>query len=238
MALRWVDSYDIFLFDFDGLLVRSEELHHAAYIEMCRRRGITLTWDFAKFCSIAHSPRSNGIRDDLYADFPALREQEPEWETLYAEKKACYQALIENGKLELMPGVEALLNRIAEVGARRCVATHSPLVQVAAIRRQHPVLNTIPLWITREDYDRAKPAPDCYLHALKKLNYQPGDRVIGFEDTYRGLEALLGAGAHAVLVSDPSHPQLKDGHTNSLTSVHFPTITAIGENGPFNQHPV
>jgi len=206
--MKWIENFSLFLFDFDGLLVNSEHLHFTAYLEMCRRRGYVLSWDFYKFCLVAHYS-STGLRDTIYKEIPELKSREPEWTVLYAEKKQIYQELIEKGNLDLLPGVEKLLLALQNAEIRRAVATNSTKAQVEAIKKQLPMLNSIPLWITREDYQNPKPQPDAYLEAIKRLS-QPGDKVIGFEDSLRGIEALKRAKVPPVLICPDLHPQLEE----------------------------
>jgi len=203
-------AYDLFLFDFDGLLVNTEELHFGAYRQMCALRGFKLNWDMRQFFRAAQFD-AEGLKKAIYAQFPELFRQEPNWGVLYAEKKMHYQALLHTGDLKMMPGAEKLLQQLAKAGIRRCVVTNSPRVQVEAIGQRLPILHTIPVWITREDYKEPKPHPESYQTAIAKLA-RPGDRIIGFEDSTRGLKALLGAGVkEAVLISPPDHPQLEQG---------------------------
>jgi len=201
------ESYDLIFFDFDGLLVNTERLHYEAYLEMCRARGVDLGWDFAKYRLVAHAAFP-GIRDSLYAEFPALQLQEPKWSVLYLEKKQAYEKILSNGSVELMPGVLQMLDFLDEKGIPSCVVTNSFLSQTLAVRKKIPALERIPNWITREDYVGAKPAPDPYLTA-KKRYAKPGDRIVGFEDTLKGLEALIGAGIEGVVISDFLTPEFK-----------------------------
>ncbi len=229
--MHWIHSYSLYLFDFDGLLVNSEDLHFAAYVEMCRRRGFELTWDFYRFCLAAHFS-STGLRDAIYQEFPDLKANEPTWDVLYAEKKSIYQELIESGKLELLPGVQALLKALEEAGIRRCVATNSTKAQVDAIKKQLPALATIPLWVTREDYQKAKPEPDAYLTAIRLLGNKE-DRMIGFEDSIRGVQALKRAGVPPVLICPEIHPQLDEPLLADVP--HFVSFEDIPEiAGPVN----
>ncbi len=201
-------KFSLFLFDFDGLLVNTEELHFAAYQEMCRRRGFSLPWTLLEFFEAAHFS-STGLAKAIYQEFPQLLDKEPNWQVLYEEKKSIYQSLIQSEKLQLMPGAEEILLWLQEKNLRRCVVTNSFQKQVDAICEKLPVLKTIPLWITREKYTQAKPDPEGYIKAIKQLGI-PGDCIIGFEDSFRGLTALIGAGVDLpVLVSPPDHPQMK-----------------------------
>lgn len=52
---------------------------------------------------------------------------------------------------------------------------------------------------------KPKPDPECYLRAIA-LCAQPGDRIIGFEDSLRGLQALQQTSALPVLICPAHHP--------------------------------
>ncbi|MBA3816379.1 MAG: HAD family phosphatase [Parachlamydiaceae bacterium] len=204
--MQWIHNYQLFLFDFDGLLVNTEEIHYLAYKTMCANRGINFNWDFETYCRIAHY-KSEGLSQKIYAEFPELYAVEPSWEVLYGEKKKAIIELVSNGAVQLMPGVSSLLSALQKANIPRSVVTHSPVELVSAIRSQHSILNTIPYWITREQYSHPKPNSECYLKAIQLLA-KPEDKVIGFEDTPRGLTALLGTKAKAVLVCQIEYPEI------------------------------
>lgn len=219
--MKWIRSFDLFLFDFDGLLVNTEELHFEAYRTLCSRRGYQLPWNLDQYFSIAHRS-AGGIRESIYSLFPAL--QMTNWDALYSEKKQIYMDLLKNGKLTLLPGVENLLKELATQGVKRCVVTNSAKEHVEYIRHTLPALRSIPVWITREQYQNPKPAPDGYLKAIELLA-DPGDRVVGFEDTVRGVESLKGTHAVPVLICSKTHPQLGDDSVRGIK--HFTTIEEI-----------
>ncbi len=219
--MKWIQQFDLFLFDFDGLLVNTEELHYAAYQEMCRRRGYSLQWTLSQFFEAAHF-KATGLKEAIYRQFPALLEQESQWEVLYAEKKQYYQELLEKGDLSLLEGVEELLRALEQAGKRRCVVTNSAKIQVDLIKEKLPILKTIPIWITRENYHQPKPHPDGYLTAIQQLG-KPEDKVIGFEDSTRGLQSLRDAGVPvALLICPPDHPQMKN-----FEGRYFPSFSSI-----------
>ena len=195
--MQWIYKYQLFLFDFDGLLVDTESLHYQAYINMCAQRGCNLTWSFHRYSEAAHH-ESTGLRDQIYAEFPQLKAQEPDWKILYEEKKKIFLDLLENGMVPLLPGARELLLSLQEANINRCVVTHSASSLIEKIRKQNPILDTIPHWIKREDYTHPKPHSDSYQTAIKRLAKKE-DRIIGFEDSPRGLNALLGTESNAGL---------------------------------------
>lgn len=220
--MQWIFSYQLFLFDLDGLLVNTEELHYQAYKTMLKERGFELPWDFTTYFRIAQSDAS-APRVKIYAEFPELYKLEPNWDVLYLEKKRAYLELLETRSVPLMPGAAKLLELLAAHDMKRCVVTHSQLPLVQALRRQNPILNTIPNWFTREDYKEPKPAPDGYLKAISTLA-SPGDKIIGFEDSSRGLRSLLATPAKAIFVNS-----IDDVAFKSFQEQGIPTFKTLDE---------
>jgi beta-phosphoglucomutase len=200
--------FQLYMFDFDGLLVDTERGHYEAYRRMCAGRGIQLAWDFPTYCTIAHYS-SDGLEKRMYNDYPELYAMEPNWNVLYKEKSQAIMDLYHEGAIELMPGVEELLTELDELDIPRCVVTHSALELVDILRKQHKIFDTVPHWITRKDYSKAKPDPESYKVAMEKLLPSEGI-AIGFEDSIRGLRALMGSGAKPVLVTTMDYPEISD----------------------------
>lgn len=223
--MQWIDHFQLFLFDLDGLLVNSEELHFLAYKNMLNARGYELPWDFSRYCRTAHY-HSDKIASELYEMFPTLYSQEPSWDVLYLEKKKAMISLLEGGAVQLMPGVFELLTLLNDAGVKRCVVTHSPSELVELIRKQHPILNTIPNWITRRDYSAPKPSPECYLKAIA-VYANDDDKIIGFEDTPRGLRALMGTRALPVIVSQVPYPEIDEFVAQG--ALHYTNFHALAE---------
>ena len=221
--MDWIKKYQLFLFDFDGLLVNTEEIHYLAYRRMCANHDVDLTWDFNRYCQLAHY-ESDALRKQIYIDYPKLHEIEPDWNTLYAEKREIVISLLKEGIAKLMPGVEKLLSRLQEANIKRCVVTHSPDELVNVLRQQHPILNTIPLWITREHYSHPKPNPECYLKAIKDFA-ETQDSVVGFEDTPRGIRALQGTRATPVLICQAQYPEIPEFVKQGVK--HHPTFDEL-----------
>ncbi len=216
--MEWIEDYQLFLFDFDGLLVNTEEIHFQAYKNTCEKYGFSLEWDFPHYCRYAHY-RSEGLREALTALCSKLEGEG--WDAFYKMKSAEVCDLVSRGEVQLMPGVEALLTKLEGLGKQRCVVTHSSDKLVSPVREKHAILNTIPIWFTREYYRHPKPNPECYEQAIERLA-GPDDRVVGFEDTPRGLQALMGTRAQAVLVSRVPYPEIEQYVGEG--ALHYPSF--------------
>lgn len=215
--MDWIRNFDLFLFDFDGLLVDSEPLHFRAFLEMLRINYCHSDLQFAHYLELAHA-NSIALRDHTYAAFPDLYQQKPDWEMVRREKNAIYQELLKTEPLTLLPGVELLLESLQKNDKKRCVVTNSPSAQVELIKSNLPILNSIPYWITREQYVHPKPSPEGYLKAIAMLA-APTDRMIGFEDSTKGLRALKQTPARALLITSRTDISKDVEHYPSLLRI-------------------
>src|SRR5262245_11320663 len=101
--MDWIHNFQLFLFDLDGLLVNTEELHYLAYQRMCARHGVKLDWSFEKYCQNAHY-HSDAVKEAFEIEFPQLFAKH-DWKALYQEKKEEIIALFKEGAVQTMPGV-------------------------------------------------------------------------------------------------------------------------------------
>lgn len=215
-------EFQVFLFDFDGLLVDTENIHLKAFKQLLASEGFELTWNLQEYVSAAHFS-SEGLMESTFSLFPELKSKVRDWKTWYAQKKTNYISLLENG-VELMPGAQNVLTYLKERKMTYAVVTHSPLDLIEKIRQQHKCLQEIPHWITRHDYHLPKPNPECYLLAKTRLADKES-KVIGFEDSPRGIQALIGAGVKPVWVSPEDHPGKDSIHDSSI--LHFESLEDI-----------
>lgn len=200
--MQWIHRYQLFLFDLDGLLVNTEELHFLAYRHMLATQGHALKWSFQEYCLSAHYG-SEKLKEDFYRLFPGLTD----WNLLYEIKQKEVERLLASSGVDLMPGAEKLLCELKAAGIPSCVVTNSKEAFVAIIRQKNPVLDTITHWITRKDYTHPKPHPESYLTAIQRFA-KAGDAVIGFEDTPRGIQALLQTPAKPVMITTTPYPDI------------------------------
>jgi beta-phosphoglucomutase len=217
--MEWIHHFQLFLFDFDGLLVNTESLHYRAYVNALTSCGHSCPLSFADFLSLAHRG-GPAWREAVCTQIPSLAD----FDLLYQEKKKAYLELLETAAVELMPGAETLLSALDKASIKRCIVTNSLKSHIEPIIAQSPILQTVPHLITREDYTRPKPDPECYLKAIE-LYAKPSDKIIGFEDSFRGLTALRQTPALPVLVCSSSHPLFSTALSGR--GVHFESLEQV-----------
>jgi beta-phosphoglucomutase len=196
-----LEQYNYFLFDFDGLLMNSEPLHFAAFKQAFANYNLHLADTFEEFVKMAHADAS--WLKTLENKNPHIQGRMHE---VREHKQKLFLELIQKKEIELMPGAQTLLEALDTQQIKSCVVTNSKIEHIAIMKRPHKILNTIENWVCREDYEAAKPAPDGY---LKALQFHPEKKAVGFEDTLKGIDALIAAKVKPVLVSSylhTSHP--------------------------------
>jgi len=177
------------LFDFDGVIVDSEFLHHRAYELALARYGVS------------------SIPFDVYADSFSNRgvglaycaEQIPGLDVarMKQEKDRWFRQLLET-EAELLPGVDSTL-RSLRVARPLAIATGSSREAANAVLARFGLTGCFTRVIGREDYRHDKPEPDAFLRACEALGQDPA-RCLAIEDSYKGLRAAWGAGIPCVVV--------------------------------------
>ena len=177
------------LFDFDGVIVDSEALHHRAYEIALAPFGVT------------------GIPKDVYADRFSNRGVGMEYcaalvpgldlALLKERKEAAFRELL-RAEATLLPSALETVRSLGATG-RLALATGSRGDAVRDVLVRFGFERWFGAVVTREDYEREKPAPDAYLRACEKLAVDPS-RCVAVEDSYKGLRAALAAGIVCVVV--------------------------------------
>jgi beta-phosphoglucomutase len=214
MYIKYIKDKKLVCFDFDGLLVDTEPLHHEAYTTCLEKLGFPLPLDFTTYCMIAHSKNRALFEETVKARHPSFPHT---WKEVRALKTNIYRDLLKAGKVLPMEGAKALVEHLHGQGIDTCIVTNSDRCDVEEIAKHLPFLKTISPWITREDYDLPKPSPDGYLAILKKKNID-ASHAIGLEDTQKGISALQNAAIPHLLINPITH---KDSERSLPSLTHL-----------------
>ncbi len=95
-------------------------------------------------------------------------------------------------------GAREFVEKLRSDGVLTAVVTSSNMKKMENVYRTHPefarLFNAI---LTSEDFGRSKPAPDCYLAAMKRLGVEAARSAV-FEDSLHGLASGRASGAFVV----------------------------------------
>ena len=197
-------SVKALIFDFDGLLVDTETLHHRVWTSIYQRHGVELRLDRWLLDLGTH-----GMFDPA-ADIEELSGQKVDHAALREEQRTEHHRLVEQEPLR--PGVETLLEAGKQAGLPMAVASSSNREWVERWLAHHGIRSYFTCVRTRDDVQQVKPAPDLFLAAAGCLGTAPADCVV-FEDSPNGMKAAAAAGIPCVAVP-----------TNLLDEVELPAV--------------
>lgn len=190
------------VFDLDGTLADTEPIQWESYRRVLRPLGVDVDLETYRRHWIAVEGGSEwACRTFGLSVTPA---------ELRARKAAEYRGLIAGG-VPPRPGAREALERLAPI-LPLALATNSIRTEVDVVLGHLGVGGLFTALVTREDYAAAKPAPDPYLEAARRLGLPPAACVV-VEDTARGVAAGVAAGC--VVVAVPSELTLDNDFTGA-----------------------
>jgi beta-phosphoglucomutase len=185
------------VWDADGTLVDTAELHFAAWVRFAAEVGKPFTRsDFAA----TFGWRNPEIVRHLF-DPAATDERCREWGEL---KEGFYRTTAEASGIELLPGVRSLLDQLAGAGWLQAVGSSAPRANLDMILRQTRTAAYFAAVVSGEDVSRGKPEPEVFLTAAGRLGVDP-TRCVVFEDAVAGVQAAKAAGMKCVGVTFVGH---------------------------------
>ena len=177
------------IFDLDGVLIDSEGLYYRAYSEVLKPYGVTVTQREYEEYWIAR-----GIGPEYIVEKHNLPVAPA---TLRQLRSPIFLQLLKT-EATLMPSVQESLTQLSEYFGLT-VATNSNREHLDFVLRRFGLDRFFDHTVARQDYERAKPEPDAFLAAVKKLGLAR-ERCIVVEDTYRGVTAAARAGIACIAV--------------------------------------
>jgi mannitol-1-/sugar-/sorbitol-6-phosphatase len=188
-------TFAAFLFDMDGTILNSIESAERAWAAWARKHGL----EVETFLQTIHGVR--GIDTISRLRLPGVDPQTEVREVLLAEME-------DAGGVRAIAGAARFLASLAD--DRWAIVTSSP--RALAVRRldaaglPHPKI-----FVTSEDVENGKPAPDCFLLAARRLGQKIEDCLV-FEDAPAGIEAAEAAGASVVVVTAAHVRSIETNH--------------------------
>lgn len=185
-----------FIFDLDGLLLDTEPIYDLIFAHYARMQGVS--------------------EDDIKTKLPALRRQ------MYGKRKEDSARLFLEGlnipativewlawreinemkffaNSKPMPGAESLITQLQAKNMPLAIATSSTRELWQVKSQNYLWLKRIPIVVTGDEVKSGKPAPDIFLTAASRLQYDPAACLV-FEDAMNGVAGALAAGMSVVFV--------------------------------------
>lgn len=201
LAVNW-DDYDAALFDLDGVLTPTAEVHMRAWAEMfngyLQGRGIEQPYtDQDYFDYVDGKPRYDGVRSFLASRGIELPEGAPEDGAdvesvagLGNRKNDAFNEVLARDGVAAYPGSVRLLDHLAGRGTQVAVVSSSrnapAVLEAAGLADRFTVV--VSGAVAAEQGLPGKPAPDTFAYAAQQLGV-PIERAVVLEDAVSGVQA-------------------------------------------------
>src|SRR5688500_12890560 len=180
------------IFDLDGTMADTEELHRQAFNAAFIRLELWWDWGPLRYSELLEV---SGGQDRLHRYVDSLKVPPAEKARLHAivpvihyTKSEIYAELLRAGQPPLRPGVKRVVAEARQEGLKVAVISSTASANARAILDVHFGKGEIDLLVSAEEVARRKPAPDLYLRALSLLRL-PAEDCMAFEDSASGLRA-------------------------------------------------
>jgi beta-phosphoglucomutase len=185
------------IWDVDGTLVDTAELHFRAWVELADAIGKPFTRaDFAA----TFGRRNAEIVPALFAPNAS--------EAIVAElgerKEMFYRDAVKREGVALLPGVRELLDAIKVFGWRQAIGSSAPRDNLGLILEVTGTRADFDAVVSAEDTTRGKPDPQVFQIAAENVDV-PAGRCVVFEDAVAGVQAAKAAGMKCVAVRFVGH---------------------------------
>ena len=182
------------IFDMDGCLVNSERKYIEGWMSAFKSQGIPITHETIEDWA-GHGLTWINEQVDSYTHNHDTTLQ------LRAHREAYFYDQLNQGKVELMPYAQELLDYIRAQGLSVGVATCTLAEKGTSVLAYHHLLDWFDFTVFGDEVEQFKPAPDLYLKAIERSGFHP-DECIVFEDSTSGVAAANAAGLNVIFVPD------------------------------------
>lgn len=185
------------IFDMDGTLHDTEIVFHNATKAGVAAVGHSVSDAFCH--SLLGLPGADGdamLQEHLGPNFP------------YSEYVVHYRTQVNRilaSAVPLKPGAIEIVKFLTRRNVKVAVATSADRSRAQHQLRLSGLDAHIPIIVTRDDVDRAKPHPDLFLRAAALLSVPVG-QCLAIEDSFNGVRSAHAAGTMPVMVPDLVSP--------------------------------
>jgi len=195
---------DAVLFDFDGILVDSEPMHHRAFTGVLAPLGMGFTWQVYVGTYMGFDDR-DAFREAFRARGIDLDEEN--LAKLVAAKSRAFQDGIRNG-VTAYPGAVAVIESLHAAGRPLALCSGALRSDIDPILGQLGVARRFDVIVSADDVRRSKPDPESYALAFGRLSERYAalpmvpEKSVAVEDTPAGIRSAKGAGLRVLAVTN------------------------------------
>lgn len=186
------------IFDVDGTLAETEEVHRAAFNAAFAEAGLEWQWGRELYGELL---RVTGGKERLAHFIDSVLRKRHTADTdamiamLHRRKTVFYANMIGAGQIELRPGVAELIDAARTAGVRLAIATTTsrPNVDALLAATLKDGASLFEVVVAGDEVAAKKPAPDVYTEALRLLGLDALS-CLALEDSANGVRSSHAAG--------------------------------------------
>jgi beta-phosphoglucomutase-like phosphatase (HAD superfamily) len=183
------------IFDMDGVLIDAKEWHYEALnralasfgMEISRHEHLTTYDGLPTKTKLKMLSAERGLPVALHSFINEMK-QVYTMELVYARCRPTFHH-------------QFALSRLHARGLRLAVCSNSIRNTIAVMLERADLLHQLEFFLSNQDVQNPKPAPDIYLAAMKRLGLD-ADECLIVEDNPNGIKAAQDSGAHLLCVGD------------------------------------
>jgi beta-phosphoglucomutase len=184
------------IWDMDGTLVDTGELHYQAWVELARELNKPFTReDFSATFGWRNPEIIPRIFGNNYSECE-IQELGDRKENLYREKARL--------GVDLLPGAASLLAQLHHAGIKQAIASSAPRRNLDLILDVTGTQEYFTAIVSMEDTQRGKPDPQVFLMAASRLAAAP-NRCLVVEDAPVGVQGAKSGGMRCIAVTFAGH---------------------------------
>jgi HAD superfamily hydrolase (TIGR01509 family) len=185
------------IFDVDGLLLDTERVALAAYLEAASRSGINATEELFMSLVGRNWATSQGLLKDALGTDDA--------ETMLAEWPRTFESRVLGAGIPKKPGADEVIHMLVKRETPVALATSTSRDLATDRLRSAGLLEHFEVIVTGDEVANGKPAPDIFLLAAERLDIEPTACIV-LEDSEPGVRAGDRAGMRVLMVPDLIQP--------------------------------
>lgn len=203
------------IFDLDGVLVTTDELHFEAWKALADKLGIN---DFTKADNVRQRGVSRMASLEVVLEKTDRAFSEEEKLALAEEKNEIYvRSLSALSETDVLSGAKEFIDYLKSKGIKTAVGSASK--NTPLILEKTKLAGKFDAVSCGLDTTKSKPDPEVFLIAAKKLGVAPCDCVV-VEDSDAGIEAAKTGGMYAIAIGAAEYNPKADVAIKDLESLY------------------
>jgi beta-phosphoglucomutase family hydrolase len=189
-----VYSFEGVLFDLDGVLIDTTELHYRVWEEFARSRGIACTRQML----LATNGRKASETIKIWLNSKSISDEEVA--AINDDLNVRVNKRLATDDVPAVPGATELVRALAAKQVPMAVATSAVPANAALSLVRIGLQGLFGAIVTAADVTQGKPHPEPYLKAAQALGVNPA-RCVVVEDSVAGIQAAKAAGAKCLALA-------------------------------------